>query len=82
MNNIDQINMFFCDNCEYQIALSKIMEIFNRTFHDKVEKYNCDICGYQVSHKNSLARHKKIVYEVVEFLAGDERPGNIKRASC
>ena len=55
--------MFSCDHCEYQIASSKIMDIHKRTFHDKEKKYNCDLWGHQVSHRNSLARHKKIVHE-------------------
>ena len=43
------------------------MDIHNRTFHGKDEKYNCDICGYQAKHKISLARHKKIVHEGVKY---------------
>ena len=70
MNNIDKINMFSCDHCEYQITSSKIMDIHTRTFHFGDKKYNCDLCGYQVSHKNSLARHKKIVHEGVKFPCG------------
>ena len=62
--------MFSCGHCEYQIASSKIMDIHNRTFHDKDKKYNCDLCGKQVSHKDSLARHKMIVHERVKFLCG------------
>ena len=46
------------------------MNIHNRTFHGKDEKYNCDLCGHQVSHKNSLARHKKSVHEGVKFPCG------------
>ena len=60
LSNIDSIYMFSCDHCKYQIASTQIMDIHNKTFHDKVKKYDCDICGYQVSHKNSLVRHKKI----------------------
>ena len=71
MNNIDKINMFSCGHCEYQFASRKIMDIHTRTFHGKVKKYNCDLCGHQVSHKNSLARHKKIVHEGKNFLAGN-----------
>ena len=56
MNNIDKMNMFFCEDCEYQVASNNVMEIHNRTLHDKNAKYNCDICGHQVSHKMSLAR--------------------------
>ena len=67
MNNIDKINVFSCGHYEFQIASCKIMDIHNRTFHDKVKKYNCDLCGQQVSHKNSLARHKKIVHEGIKF---------------
>ena len=59
--------MFSCDHCKYQIASIKILEIHNRTFHNKVKKYDCDLCGYQVSYKNNLARHKKIVHERVKF---------------
>ena len=43
------------------------MDIHNRTFHGKDEKYNCDICGFQVSNKISLGRHKKIVHEGVKY---------------
>ena len=67
MKNIDKINMLSCDHCEYLVSSSKIMDIHNRTFHGKVKKYNCDLCGHQVSHKCSLARHKKIVHEGVKF---------------
>ena len=57
--------MFSRDYCEYQIASSEIMNIHNRTLHGKEEKYNCDIiCGCQLSNKISLAKHKKIVYEI------------------
>ena len=59
--------MFFCGHCEYQIVSTKIMDIHNKTFHDKVKKYDCDLCGYQVSHKNSLAKHEKIVHEGVKL---------------
>ena len=51
MNNVDKMNMFSCEHCEYQAASSKIMEIHNRTSHGKNAKYNCDICGHQVSQK-------------------------------
>ena len=43
------------------------MDIHNRTFHGKDEKYNCDICGYQVSNKISLTTHKKIVHKGVKY---------------
>ena len=62
MNNIDKENVFSCGHYEFQIASCKIMDIRSRTFHDKIKKYNCDLCGQQVLHKNSLARHKKIVH--------------------
>ena len=67
MNNINNINMFSCGHCDYQITSIKIMDIHNQTFQDKDKKYNCDLCGRQVSHKNSLAKHKKIVHEEVKF---------------
>ena len=67
MNDIVKLNMFSCGHCEYQIASTKIMDIHNRTFHDKVKKYNCDVCGQQVLHKNILARQKKIVHEGIKF---------------
>ena len=67
LNNIGKINMFFCDNCNYQIASRKMMEIHNHTFHGQDEKYNRDICGYQVLNKISLARHKKIVLEGIKY---------------
>ena len=31
----------FCDHCKYRIESKKIMDIHNRTFHDKDAKYNC-----------------------------------------
>ena len=58
LNYIGKINMFFCDNCNYQIASRKMMEIHNHTFHGQDEKYNRDICGYQVLNKISLARQE------------------------
>ena len=67
LNNIDKINMFFCDHCSYPIASRKIMEIHNCTFHGQDEKYNHDICGYQVLNKISLVRHKKIVHEGIKY---------------
>ena len=59
--------MFSCDHCAYQIVSKKIMDIHNRTFHNKNAKYNCNICGHQVLRKVSLVRHKKIVHEGVRF---------------
>ena len=56
MNNMDKINMFSCEHCEYQVASNKIMEIHNRTFHDKNAKYNCN-----------LEKHKKIVHDRVKY---------------
>ena len=46
MNNIEKINMFSCGHCDYHIASRKIIDIHNRTFHDKDAKYYCDICGH------------------------------------
>ena len=59
--------MFSCDHCKYLIASSKIMDIHNRTFHSKDQRYSCNICGYQVSNKINLVRHKKIVHEGVKY---------------
>ena len=48
--------MFFCDNCNYQIASRKLTEIQIRTFHGQDEKYNRDICGYQVLNKMKFSK--------------------------
>ena len=49
------------------VASNKIVVIHNKTFHEEDKKYKCDVCGHRVSHKNSLARHKKIAHEGVKF---------------
>ena len=36
----------------------------------KEKKYDSVLFGHQVSHKNSLAKHKKIVHEGVKFPCG------------
>jgi len=63
----DCINRASCDYCEYQVASNKIMDINNRTFHNKSVEY---ICGQQVSQKKTLARHKaneKEIHEGVKY---------------
>ena len=66
-NIFDKIKIFSCGHCEYQVTSNKTMEINNSAFPVEEEKYNCDLCGHQVSHKNNLARHKKIVHEAVKY---------------
>ena len=58
--------MFSCDHCKYRIESKQIMDIHNRTFHNRVAKYNCDIFGHQVLQKLSLVRHKKIAHKVIK----------------
>ena len=54
--------MFSCDDCEYQIASERILQMHKGYFHKNDKKYKCDICDHQESQKKSMQRHKKIAH--------------------